>query len=171
MESREANIRGLHRLCVSCLLGGWIGIDRRGGRGKGSRAVGVDRCGERKQNFRSHSDLANVWPSLLTQFAPSQKFYTMGHVKLVATTVKYMPQVVTNYRRQSTSGWSIEQTILDVIGGVFSITQLLIDCSLQNDWSGVVGNSTKLGLGNISLLFDSVSLYHRYLVWKFFDKN
>ena len=81
----------------------------------------------------------------------------MGYVKLIVTTVKYMPQVVTNYRRQSTSGWSIEQIILDVIGGVFSIAQLLIDCSLQNDWSGIAGNPSKLALGNISLLFDSVS--------------
>ena len=81
----------------------------------------------------------------------------MGYVKLLVTTVKYMPQVMTNYRRQSTSGWSIEQIILDVVGGVFSIAQLLIDCSLQNDWSGIAGNATKLGLGYISLLFDSVS--------------
>jgi cystinosin len=70
-----------------------------------------------------------------------------------------MPQVVVNYRRQSTLGWSIEQIILDVVGGILSIAQLLIDCSLQNDWSGVKGNSVKLGLGNISLLFDSVRLY------------
>ncbi len=70
-----------------------------------------------------------------------------------------MPQVVVNYRRQSTIGWSIEQIILDVVGGIFSIAQLLIDCSLQNDWSGVKGNSVKLGLGNISLLFDSVRLF------------
>lgn len=81
----------------------------------------------------------------------------MGYVKLLVTMVKYVPQVVTNYHRQSTSGWSIDQIILDVIGGIFSIAQLLIDCSLQNDWSGVAGNSTKLGLGYISLLFDSVS--------------
>ncbi len=77
----------------------------------------------------------------------------------MVTTVKYMPQVVVNYRRQSTLGWSIEQIILDVVGGILSIAQLLIDCSLQNDWSGVKGNSVKLGLGNISLLFDSVRLY------------
>jgi cystinosin len=77
----------------------------------------------------------------------------------VVTTVKYMPQVVVNYRRKSTLGWSIEQIILDVVGGILSIAQLLIDCSLQNDWSGVKGNSVKLGLGNISLLFDSVRLY------------
>ncbi len=77
----------------------------------------------------------------------------------MVTTVKYMPQVVVNYRRKSTLGWSIEQIILDVVGGILSIAQLLIDCSLQNDWSGVKGNSVKLGLGNISLLFDSVRLY------------
>lgn len=73
--------------------------------------------------------------------------------------VKYMPQVVENYRRQSTTGWSIEQIILDVVGGVFSTMQLLIDGSLQDDWSGITGNPVKLGLGNISLFFDLVRLF------------
>lgn len=82
----------------------------------------------------------------------------MGYVKLVATIVKYLPQMMKNYRRQSTSGWSIEQIILGLVGGIFSIAQLLIDCSLQNDWSGVKGNIIKLALGNISLFFDSVRL-------------
>ena len=30
-----------------------------------------------------------------------------------------------------------------------SIVQLIIDSSLQNDWSGLTGNPIKLGLGNI----------------------
>ena len=63
--------------------------------------------------------------------------------------MKYIPQVYTNYRNQSTDGWCIEQILLDVIGGVLSLVQLVIDSSLQNDWSGITGNPMKLGLGNI----------------------
>ena len=37
-----------------------------------------------------------------------------------------------------------------------SIVQLIIDSSLQNDWSGLTGNPIKLGLGNIvSTIFPS----------------
>ena len=46
---------------------------------------------------------------------------------------------------------------MDVVGGCLSLVQLVIDSSLQNDWSGLIGNPTKLGLANISLFFDIVS--------------
>lgn len=71
--------------------------------------------------------------------------------------VKYMPQVITNYRRKSTVGWSIEQIFMDALGGVLSVLQLVIDSSLQGDWSsGLRGNPVKLGLGNVSVFFDIV---------------
>lgn len=73
----------------------------------------------------------------------------MGYCKLVITVVKYIPQAVFNYRSQSTDGWSIEQILLDLAGGVLSTLQLGIDCSMQNDWSGLTGNPVKLFLGNI----------------------
>lgn len=46
---------------------------------------------------------------------------------------------------------------MDVVGGCLSLVQLVIDSSLQNDWSGLTGNPAKLGLANISLFFDTVS--------------
>lgn len=70
--------------------------------------------------------------------------------------VKYIPQVLTNYHRQSTEGWSIEQILLDLSGGVMSVMQLVIDSSLQADWSGLTNNSVKLGLGGLSCFFDLV---------------
>lgn len=71
--------------------------------------------------------------------------------------VKYIPQVRTNYKRQSTVGWSSGQVVCDFIGGILSIMQLVIDSSLQNDWSGLTNNPTKLGLGLITITFDLVS--------------
>lgn len=70
--------------------------------------------------------------------------------------VKYIPQVLTNYHRQSTEGWSIEQILMDLLGGVLSVMQLVIDSSLQADWSGLTNNSVKLGLGSLSCFFDLV---------------
>jgi cystinosin len=92
--------------------------------------------------------------------------YAFGYAKLVITVVKYVPQAWTNYERRSTSGWSIGQILLDLVGGVLSIGQLLIDSSLQGDWSGVTGNPVKLGLGNVSILFDLVFIIQHYWLYR-----
>src|SRR5436305_3231396 len=76
-----------------------------------------------------------------------------------------MPQVWVNYKRQSTKGWSIWQILLDVTGGVLSILQLVIDSSLQADWSGIMGNSVKLGLGNVSIFFDLIFIMQHYFLY------
>lgn len=111
----------------------------------------------------------------------------MGYAKLVITVVKYIPQVLVNYQRKSTVGWSIAQILCDFIGGVLSVTQLVIDSSLESDWSGITGSSTispcsqyvhaltevyvlgnpvKLWLGNVSILFDVVFILQHYVFYK-----
>ena len=92
--------------------------------------------------------------------------YTVSYVKLVVTVVKYIPQAWANYQRKSTAGWSINQILLDVIGGVLSIAQLVIDSSLQSDWSGITGNPVKLGLGNVSIIFDIIFMVQHYILYK-----
>jgi cystinosin len=92
--------------------------------------------------------------------------YTFGYIKLFVTVIKYMPQVWMNYQRQSTVGWSIGQILLDFSGGVLSIAQLLIDASFQPDWSGVVGNPVKLGLGNVSIFFDLIFITQHFLLYR-----
>ena len=82
------------------------------------------------------------------------------------TVVKYIPQAWANYQRKSTAGWSIYQILLDVIGGVLSIAQLVIDSSLQSDWSGITGNPVKLGLGNVSIFFDIIFMVQHYILYK-----
>ncbi|KAM0136769.1 hypothetical protein ACHAPC_001528 [Botrytis cinerea] len=92
--------------------------------------------------------------------------YVISYVKLVITTVKYMPQVLTNYRNRSTTGWSIGGILLDFAGGVLSILQLGIDSYLQGDWSGVTGNPVKLMLGNVSIFFDVIFIVQHYILYK-----
>ncbi len=77
-----------------------------------------------------------------------------------------MPQVWMNYKRQSTDGWSIGQILLDFSGGVLSLLQLLIDASFQPDWSGIVGNPVKLGLGNVSIFFDLIFIMQHYFLYR-----
>ena len=66
-------------------------------------------------------------------------------------------------------GWSINQILLDVSGGVLSLLQLVLDSSLQNDWSGLTGNPVKLGLGNISIVFDVIFILQHY--WLYHEGN
>lgn len=82
------------------------------------------------------------------------------------TFVKYIPQLWINYTRQSTVGWSIDQILLDFAGGVLSIVQLVLDSSMQGDWSGLTGNPVKLGLGNVSIAFDLIFFFQHYCLYR-----
>lgn len=55
---------------------------------------------------------------------------------------------------------------MDLLGGVLSIAQLVIDSSLQGDWSGLIGNPVKLGLGNVSIVFDLVFMVQHYILYR-----
>jgi len=95
-----------------------------------------------------------------------RQIYAIGYVKLVVTVVKYIPQAWANYQKKSTVGWSIQQILLDLLGGVLSLAQLTIDSSLQKDWSGLVGNPVKFGLSNVSILFDVIFMVQHYILYR-----
>ena len=81
------------------------------------------------------------------------------------TLVKYSPQAYVNYMRKSTVGWSILPVLMDLLGGVLSVAQLIIDSSLQKDWSGLTGNPVKLGIGNASIVFDILFILQHYILY------
>jgi cystinosin len=91
------------------------------------------------------------------------QIYSFGYIKLIVTVIKYIPQAYANYKRKSTVGWSIVQIFLDFAGGITSILQLVIDTSLQADWSGITGNPVKFGLGNISIMFDVIFMTQHFV--------
>lgn len=92
--------------------------------------------------------------------------YAVGYVKLLITLIKYTPQVVANFRNKSTVGWSIWQILLDFAGGVLSIAQLLIDSSMEGDWSGVTGNPVKFALGQVSMIYDLIFFTQHYVLYR-----
>ncbi|KAJ1329350.1 cystinosin [Microdochium nivale] len=104
-----------------------------------------------------------------TSWAWLDVIYTISYVKLIITIVKYMPQLIYNFRNRSTKGWAIGGMILDFVGGVLSIAQLGIDSYLQNDWSGITGNPVKFTLGNVSMIYDVFFMLQHYC-W-FADNN
>lgn len=51
--------------------------------------------------------------------------YFFSYIKLIVTSIKYMPQVWFNFRRKSTKGWTIIMVLLDITGGSLSMFQML----------------------------------------------
>lgn len=93
--------------------------------------------------------------------------YTFSWLKFLSTFVKYFPQMLLNYRRKSTYGWSIYQIQLDIAGGIASSMQLVVDSlrSGGNFADGILGNLVKLFLGVYSLVADAVFVYQHYVAY------
>ena len=79
---------------------------------------------------------------------------------------KYIPQVVMNIKRKSTTGWSIGNVLLDFIGGSLSMFQSIFDSWLNDNWEGLTGNWVKMGLGVCSLVFDLVFVLQHYVIYR-----
>ncbi|KAF5298134.1 hypothetical protein FQA39_LY02558 [Lamprigera yunnana] len=69
--------------------------------------------------------------------------YACSYVKLAITLLKYIPQAYMNFKRKSTTGWSIQLVFLDLNGGIFSTLQMVLDSYNYNDWNSLLGNLTK----------------------------
>ena len=63
----------------------------------------------------------------------------------------------------------IWQIILDFSGGILSDIQLVGDCYILRDWSGITGNLAKFLLGFVSIVFDTIFMLQHY-VW-YADRN
>ncbi|XP_022245091.1 cystinosin homolog [Limulus polyphemus] len=93
------------------------------------------------------------WLSLLYYFAA---------VKLCTTVTKYTPQAIQNFRRKSTTGWSIWNVMFDFVGGVFSVIQMVLLAYNYNDWDSIFGNFSKFLLGVVSVFYDVLFMVQHY---------
>jgi cystinosin len=107
----------------------------------------------------------------------------LASVKLMTSVVKYTPQACAaacrltgclsktvclnqpachstqirlHHVTKSTAGWSVENCLLDLAGGLLSLGQLLGDAFVLNSWSDVIGDPVKFGLGFVSIIADIV---------------
>ena len=110
------------------------------------------------------STCSSVYNSSSLTHHPCQ-VYALAHTKLLITFVKYTPQAWHNYQVKSTEGWAIHTILLDLIGGVLSLVQLVIDSALQSDWSGISGNPVKFGLSIVSIFFDVIFVIQHYVLY------
>ena len=92
--------------------------------------------------------------------------YFYSYIKLIISGIKYIPQIVMNYRRKSTEGWSIGNILLDLVGGILSLIQMFLLAINYNDWSSLFGSITKFGLGILSIGFDLVFIVQHYIIYK-----
>lgn len=90
----------------------------------------------------------------------------LGYIKIGVTLVKYIPQALMNFRRQSTEGWSIGNVLLDFTGGFFSFLQMFLQYWNNDDPSIFVGDPTKLGLSVFSMLFDVMFMFQHYVLYR-----
>ncbi|KAJ4766270.1 Cystinosin [Rhynchospora pubera] len=85
--------------------------------------------------------------------------------QVIITTIKYIPQAVTNFNRKSTVGWSIGFVFFDLFGGLFSFGQM---CAQSIDQGSVVnfyGNIGKLLLSLEVMLFDLLFIVQHYVLY------
>ena len=47
-----------------------------------------------------------------------------------------------------------------------SLVQVMLDSSLQSDWSGVTGNPVKFLLGNVTVFFDMIFVVQHYVLYR-----
>jgi len=97
-----------------------------------------------------------TWLTLILYFS---------YVKLSITLLKYIPQAYINFKRKSTIGWSIENILLDISGGILSFLQMFLDALNTGNWEVLYGGGAKLGLSIISIAFDVFFIVQHYCLY------
>ena len=100
----------------------------------------------------------------------------MGWCKVFISLIKYIPQVISNYKRKSTIGWNIHNILLDFTGGAFSFGQNIVD-SFRDDFSVTSDgqpkglNIAKFALSFISMFFDIIFMTQHYILYKYSNSD
>lgn len=89
----------------------------------------------------------------------------MGSIKIICTILKYGPQAYLNYIRKSTQGYSIHSSILDFIGGSFSVMQILLNSWLLGSPKLIFGNIPKLALGLLAIIFTTIFIFQHFILY------
>jgi len=92
--------------------------------------------------------------------------YFYSYIQIVVSCIRYIPQILLNYRRKSTDGWSIGYVLFNFIGGILSIIQMFFLAFNYDDWSSLLGSITKLALGILTIGFNVVFIIQHYILYK-----
>ncbi|KAL6551442.1 hypothetical protein OROGR_007596 [Orobanche gracilis] len=74
-------------------------------------------------------------------------------------------QLIFNYQRKSTSGFSIGNVLLDFLGGVANNLQMVMQSLDQNSWENFYGNLGKSMLALLTIVFDIIFMIQHYALY------
>lgn len=103
---------------------------------------------------------------------PFNSIIYLGFCKAIITLIKYIPQVILNYKRKSTEGWNILNIWLDFFGGLLSLFQNLFDTLYDCASSSSSGdenkalNFVKYCLSFITLFFNIIFFIQHYYLYR-----
>lgn len=83
--------------------------------------VVLDNNDEQHNNYYLNNDDGS---SGMGKFNWLDFIYLLSYIKIFISLIKYIPQVLLNFRRKSTVGWSIWNILLDLTGGTLSDLQV-----------------------------------------------
>ena len=84
----------------------------------------------------------------------------------IFTVTKYIPQIYMNFRRKSTSGFSVGVIFCDFNGGLFSMGQMIAESYNFDDFSSFSGNPTKFIVGLFTLVSDIILIIQHYVCYR-----
>ena len=95
----------------------------------------------------------------------------MGWCKVFISLIKYIPQVISNFKRKSTIGWNIHNILLDFTGGAFSFGQNIVDSfrdefSVTSEGQSKGLNIAKFALSFISMFFDIIFMVQHFILYR-----
>lgn len=96
---------------------------------------------------------------------PSPRFTIisfLGYFKLSISFLKYWPQMIWNFKRKSTKGWSICNILLDFTGGLFSFLQMWME---HHNGKNLDINPVKLILSIMCMVYDLVFIVQHYWLY------
>ena len=91
---------------------------------------------------------------------------TLGLTKVVINLIKNIPQLLLNYSRQSTVGWSIWGVWIDLAGATAAFIQQVLDVWNEEDWGPLVGNVPKFLLSVLSFAFDLAFILQHHVCYR-----
>ena len=84
--------------------------------------------------------------------------------------IKYIPQIKHNYERKTMAGFAIESVMLDIIGGIASLSQLFLQLSQSQEGlhlTSFIANFGKISLAIVTLSFNFLFI----LQWLVYSSN
>lgn len=86
-------------------------------------------------------------------------------LQVTMTVIKYIPQAIMNFQRKSTIGFSTGNILLDLLGGVASYAQMVVQSLDQESWVNFYGNIGKTMLSLVSIIFDLLFIVQHYVLY------